>query len=128
MSAVLHAPGAEPSLGAGSRVDLRTRLAELSGIARMAAALVGALVVFGVIIRLKGVNPITAYTDMVSSTFTSWASIGEILVRATPIILAALAVSVPARAGLINVGGEGQMLMGGIAGMGLSLALGDRLP
>lgn len=127
-NAVVVGQGADPSVGSGSRIDLRARLEGLSGIARLATALVGALVVFGIIIRLKGVNPITAYSDMVSSTFTSRASIGEILVRATPIILAALAVSVPARAGLINVGGEGQMLMGGIAGMGTSLALGDRLP
>ena len=58
---------------------------------------------------------------MFTSTFTSWDSIGEIVVRSTPIILAALAVTVPARAGLINVGGEGQMIIGGIGAMGVSL-------
>lgn len=106
----------------------RDQLDRLSGAGRILAALLGALVLFGVVMRLKGVNPLSAYSDMVSSTFNSWDSIGDILVRATPIILAALAVSVPARAGLINVGGEGQLLMGGIGGMGVSLALGDRLP
>src|SRR4051794_7922686 len=88
-----------------------------SGGVRLMIALFGALAVFGIIMLLKGVDPITAYQEMFSSTFHSWDSIGDILVRATPIILAALAVSVPARAGMINVGGEGQLLMGGIAAM-----------
>ena len=110
------------------KFDVREWFDTLGGIARIAVSLLGALVIFGVIMRLKGANPLTAYHDMLSSTFKSWDSMGDILVRATPIILAALAVSVPARAGLINVGGEGQLLMGGIAGMGTSLALGTRLP
>lgn len=99
-----------------------------SGPARLLVAALGALVVFGLIMRIKGANPITAYSDMLTSTFNSWDSVGDILVRATPIMLAALAVSVPARAGLINVGGEGQLLMGGIAGMGTSLLIDGSLP
>ena len=46
--------------------------------------------------------------------------------RSTPIILAALAVTVPARAGLINVGGEGQLIIGGIGAMGVSLLVDGR--
>jgi simple sugar transport system permease protein len=106
---------------------LRAVVDRLSGPLRVIAAIAAALAVFALVIAVKGANPFTAYRDMVTSTFTSWDSIGSILIRATPIILSALAVSVPARAGLINVGGEGQMLMGGIAGMGVSLAVGGRL-
>src|SRR4051794_19972050 len=121
-------PTETASVARPPRQSLAARISALSGPARMFAAFVGALVVFGVIIRIKGANPITAYHDMITSSFASWHAVGDILVRATPIILAAIAVSVPARAGLINVGGEGQMLIGGIAAMGASLALGDRIP
>ncbi len=76
---------------------------------------------------IKGVNPIAAYKDMVVSTFGDSSQIAGILVRATPIILAGLAVSVPARAGLINVGGEGQLIIGGVAAMGVSLLVDGRL-
>ena len=55
---------------------------------------------------------------MVTSTFSSCDSIGDILVRATPFILAGLAVAVPARAGLVNVGGEGQLIIGGVGAVG----------
>lgn len=91
---------------------------------RIAAAIAGALVIFGFFTMLKGVNPITAYRDMIVSSFGDWKSIGEILIRSAPIILAALAVTVPARAGLLNVGGEGQLLIGGVAAAGVSIALG----
>jgi simple sugar transport system permease protein len=118
----------DPSAVPATQRDVRAWLDRLTGPARMLVALLGALVVFGIVMRLKGANPLTAYHDMLTSTFHDWDSVGDILVRATPIILAALAVSVPARAGLINVGGEGQLLMGGIAGMGVSLGLDGRLP
>jgi general nucleoside transport system permease protein len=108
--------------------SLADRLDQLTGAARVLAAFLAALVLFALVMLIKGVNPITAYVDMVSSTFNSWDSVGDILVRATPIMLAGLAVSVPARAGLINVGGEGQLIVGGICGFGTSLLIDGRLP
>lgn len=94
------------------------------GVGRSVAAVLGALVVFGLFMQAKGENPFTAYAEMFNSV-KSWKQVGEILVRGTPIILAALAVSVPARAGLINVGGEGQLVIGGVAAAGVALGLGD---
>lgn len=52
----------------------------------------------------------------------------DTIIRATPLILTALAVAVPARAGLINVGGEGQLLIGAAAAGSFSLIVGDGLP
>jgi simple sugar transport system permease protein len=116
----------EPSRSRGDA--LRAWLDSLAGPARVAVALLGALVLFGVVMRMKGANPITAYREMFASTFNGWDSLGDILIRATPIILAGLAVAVPARAGLINVGGEGQLIIGGIAGFGVSMMAPDSLP
>jgi simple sugar transport system permease protein len=98
------------------------------GSARWAIAMSLAVVIFGGLMLLKGVNPIEAYRSMIQSTFSNSDAFGGIFVRATPIMLAALAVSVPARAGLINVGGEGQLIIGGVAGAGVSLAAGGSLP
>ncbi len=60
-------------------------------------------------------------TDAFDSTFTQNTSLQQILIKATPFALAALAVVVPARAGLVNVGGEGQVLVGAIAAAGVGL-------
>jgi simple sugar transport system permease protein len=48
---------------------------------------------------------------------------GDVLVRATPFVLAGLAVAIPARAGMVNVGGEGQIVIGAVAAAGVGLAL-----
>ena len=108
--------------------SLAERLDQLTGAARVLAAFAAALVLFGLVMLLKGVNPVTAYVEMISSTFNSWDSVGDILVRSTPIMLAGLAVSVPARAGLINVGGEGQLIIGAIAAFGTSMVIDGALP
>ncbi len=55
-------------------------------------------------------------------------SVEGTLLRATPIVFTGLAVAVPARAGLVNIGGEGQFVMGMVAATGVALNLGDELP
>jgi simple sugar transport system permease protein len=80
-------------------------------VGRYAIAYAAALVIFGAIVLVKGANPVTTLVDMVHATLDT-KSMGDVLVRTAPYLLAALAVAVPARAGLVNVGGEGQIIMG----------------
>ncbi|GAA0366779.1 ABC transporter permease [Microbispora corallina] len=89
---------------------------------RWAGALAGAVAIFCVLLLAKGADPVTALGDMVASTFTG-ASLQQIVVKATPLILAAMAVVLPARAGLTNVGGEGQVVIGAVAGAGVGLVV-----
>ena len=98
------------------------------GMGRTVLAVAGAIVIFGAFMQLKGANPIDAYRSMWDSTFTSTDSIEQIFVKATPLILAALAVTVPARAGLVNVGGEGQLVMGGIGAAAVVMWFGNSMP
>jgi len=96
--------------------------------ARWGAAIIGALLIFSAIVAFRGANPITMYVDMWQSTFARPRSVTEIFIRMAPIALAALAVVVPARAGMINVGGEGQVVLGGVAAAGIALAADKTLP
>ena len=80
-------------------------------VGRYVIAYGAALVIFGAIVMLKGANPVTTLTDMVKSTLDA-RSMGDVLDRTAPYLLGALAVAVPARAGLVNVGGEGQIVIG----------------
>jgi general nucleoside transport system permease protein len=107
--------------------DARTQLGFGHDIVRWAVAILGPLVVFGLLAALKGTSPITVYTDMIASIFTV-KSFGEILVKATPLLLASLAVAVPARAGLVNVGGEGQLVIGAVSAYGATMILGSTVP
>ncbi|MCD0453027.1 ABC transporter permease [Actinocorallia sp. API 0066] len=100
----------------------------LAGLGRWAAALLGALVLFALLLLVKGANPLTVLWGMAVSTFTSPPTIEQIVIKSVPLILAALAVVIPARAGLTNVGGEGQVVIGAVAAAGVGLWLDPSLP
>jgi simple sugar transport system permease protein len=85
-----------------------------------------ALVVFGAFTALRGADPFSMYHAMWDSTIMNAYGRGQVLDKAAPFILAALAVAVPARAGLVNIGGEGQIIIGATAAGGVALALGDQ--
>jgi simple sugar transport system permease protein len=86
----------------------------LNGSLRYAATMTTAFVLFGIILLLAGRDPLQAYGDIFASTLGSAYGLSEVLVTMTPLILTALAVALPSRLGLINVGGEGQLYMGAL--------------
>jgi ABC-type uncharacterized transport system permease subunit len=94
----------------------------LSTAGRWAGAIAGALVIFSALVLVKGANPIAALADMVMSMLAP-ASLEQIAIKAAPLILAAMAVVLPARAGLANVGGEGQIIIGAVCAAGVGLAV-----
>ncbi len=67
------------------------------------------------IVYLTGNDPGFAYREMLDGAVAG-SGLRNTLGRAVPIVGMALAVSVAFRAGVINLGGEGQMVMGGLAG------------
>jgi general nucleoside transport system permease protein len=71
-----------------------------------------AFLMFGVILLISGKDPLQSYKDILSSTLGSAYGISEVIVAMTPMLLTALAVALPSRVGLINVGGEGQLYIG----------------
>lgn len=91
------------------------------------AAYAIALVIFGLVALSRGANPFGVFDAMLQSTVFNGGSIEQVLLRAVPISLAALAVAVPARAGLVNVGGEGQLIMGAVAATGIGVEIGTHL-
>jgi general nucleoside transport system permease protein len=119
VTATITPPAATP----GATPGATRRPAHLATAGRWSGAIAGALAVFSLLLLAKGSNPVSVLSDMISSTITSPPSLEQIVIKATPLILAALAVVVPARAGLANVGGEGQVVIGAVAAAGIGLAL-----
>ena len=78
-------------------------------------AIILGLLVGAVIILTMGENPFRAYAALFYGAFGSLNRILGTLTRATPIIITGLAVALPFKAGLFNIGVEGQMLMGALA-------------
>lgn len=79
------------------------------------AAIVGALVLFGIFVALTGRNPLAVYHEMYRGSFGTWFSFQNTLQRAAPLMLTALATALPLRLGLVVLGGEGAMVLGGLA-------------
>jgi len=92
---------------------------------RYLSMLVLALLLFGIIIWISGRNPIASYRELFGSTLGSWRGFSEVLVAMTPMVMTALAVAIPARVGLINIGGEGQLYMGALAATWGALTFSD---
>lgn len=94
---------------------------------RWVVAIVAAPLIFGAFAAVKGVDPTAMYADMLVS-LADPDQAQTVLVRAAVLLLAGLAVAVPARAGLLNVGGEGQIVIGAVAAAGVGLVTDQRLP
>ncbi|AMM24523.1 ABC transporter permease [Variovorax sp. PAMC 28711] len=95
----------------------------LKEIALPAFAIAAALLVFGVLVWFAGVSPVDVWVTLFKGAFGDWFSWQNTLQRAAPLMLTALCVAIPARAGLVIIGGEGAVVLGGLAAAALPYAL-----
>jgi simple sugar transport system permease protein len=87
----------------------------LEAVAINTAALLVTLVGFGVFVAMFGVDPFDVFYILYLGGFATRISIESTLTLAAPLMLAALCTAIPARAGLLVIGGEGALVVGGIA-------------
>jgi simple sugar transport system permease protein len=73
-----------------------------------------ALLVGSIFLLIANVNPIEAYKLMFLGSFGSLYGLTETLVKATPLLLVGIGICISFRSGMINIGGEGQMVIGSI--------------
>ncbi|MDP2817241.1 MAG: ABC transporter permease [Polaromonas sp.] len=86
-------------------------------------AIIAALALFGVFVWFAGVSPLEVWLLLFKGAFGDWYSWQNTLQRAAPLMLTALCVAIPARAGLTVIGGEGAVVLGGLACAGLAQGL-----
>jgi general nucleoside transport system permease protein len=87
-----------------------------------------ALAIFALFLLMKGADPIEGFEQMWAAAFGDLDATGETLLRTIPLLMAGLAVCVPARAGLFNIGGEGQLLLGAIGAAAAAMVIDGALP
>lgn len=92
------------------------------------AAIVTGLALFSIFILAIGKSPIALFQIMYTGGFGSWFSIQNSLSRAAPLLLTALCVALPARLGLVIIGGEGALVLGGVAAAAIATPLTGLLP
>jgi len=87
-----------------------------------------ALIMGGIVFFMVGANPLKAYSVMAAGAFGSLYNISEVLVKAIPLILCGLSVAISAKILIWNIGGEGQLVVGGIGSAAIALFLSPYLP
>ena len=79
------------------------------------SALLAGLVVFSLFLAVQGKSPVEFFSLIYKAGFGTAFSWQNTLSRTAPLLLAALCVALPARLGLVVIGGEGAIVLGGLA-------------
>jgi ABC-type uncharacterized transport system permease subunit len=99
-----------------------------SAIAMPLLNLLTALLVAGLVIHLMGESPVESLKILIEGSVLTASNLGYTLFYATTFIFTGLSVSIAMKAGLFNIGSEGQMYIGGLGLTFAMLALDERLP
>jgi ABC-type uncharacterized transport system permease subunit len=95
----------------------------LEGQLPTALAIGVSIVLFGGFVASAGHNPIEVYSEMYRGAFGTWFSFQNSLLRSAPLMLTGLCTALPARLGLMIIGGEGALVVGGLAAAASAAAL-----
>jgi len=88
--------------------------------ALIAFAILLGLILGGLVVFLTGANPYLVYQEIIKGAVLG-RGLNETLARSVPLVGMALAMVIALRSGLVNLGGDGQMLLGGIAAAWIAL-------
>ncbi|NOG71446.1 ABC transporter permease [Roseicella sp. DB1501] len=78
----------------------------------------------GLVFAALGYDPLVALRTLFLDPLSTLDGLTELGLKATPLLLCAIGIAVAVQAGLWNIGAEGQLTMGAIAGGGIALAFG----
>lgn len=88
-------------------------------------ATLAALAVGAVMLLLLGADPLQSYAAMLDGAFGSQNAIADTIVKATPLLLVGLGICIAFRGGVINIGGEGQLIAGAVFATYIGLSFPD---
>jgi ABC-type uncharacterized transport system permease subunit len=88
-----------------------------------AGAIFVSVILFGIFCAANGANPLAVYASINKAAFASWYAWQETLVRAAPLMLCALCTAIPIRLGLVIIGNEGALVIGGLCATAAGLAV-----
>ena len=104
---------------------MKSRLNALVDALLPVIATIAALIVGAILLLVLKVNPIVAYRALIEGAFGSPNAFAETLVKATPLLLVGIGICIAYRGNVINIGGEGQMIVGALLSTWVGLTLTD---
>ena len=115
-------------MSALSSLSTLKRIPILSILGRLVPYLVAVVAAFaavGIFITLMGFNAFQAYQTILFTSFRTTNGIVQTLLKFIPLMLQALAFTVPLATGKFNIGGEGQMIIGGVGAAAVGIIFKD---
>jgi simple sugar transport system permease protein len=101
----------------------RPRLGRLFDALLPLLATLAALAVGAVMLLLLGADPLASYAALLQGAFGSQNAVADTIVKATPLLLVGIGICISFRGGVINIGGEGQLIAGAVAATYVGLLL-----
>ena len=108
-------------------MNTRIYLAKLIDALVPVLAMLAALLVGVVLLLLLGSDPIEAYSALIRGALGNVSGITQTLTKATPLLLVGLGICIAFRGGVINIGGEGQIVVGALAATAFAVGF-EKLP
>ncbi|RZN36143.1 ABC transporter permease [Bradyrhizobium sp. Leo121] len=107
------------------KLERRATPSSIMSVASPLLAAVGMLITGFVLFKVLGKDPVEAFYLFFVKPVSTTYGIGELLLKTTPLLLCGLGLALGFRANVWNIGAEGQLTMGAIAGGGVALWFGD---
>jgi general nucleoside transport system permease protein len=107
------------------RLEVRPEPSRVMGWASPLVAVAATLVIGFVLFSALGRNPVQAFFVFFLKPVSTLYGVGELLLKASPLMLCAVGLAVGYRANVWNIGAEGQLTLGAICGGGVALAFQD---
>ena len=95
------------------------------GLAVPTLAVVSAFAVGAIMLAALGANPLRGYAALLDGAFGGWDALADTALKSMPLLLVGVGICIAFRAGVVNIGGEGQIIMGAIGATIVALAFPD---
>ncbi len=103
---------------------LSNRLIQLlAGLAVPLGAVLAAFTIGAIMLLALGANPLRGYAALLDGAFGSWDALADTALKSMPLLLVGVGICIAFRAGVINIGGEGQIIVGAIVATTFALAV-----
>jgi general nucleoside transport system permease protein len=107
------------------RISKRAETSRKHSIICRSAGILGAFFLTSLFLLFLGFNPFEVFYAMISGAFSNLFRLNGTLIRAIPLAITALGISIAFRMKFWNIGGEGQIMMGAFAATYVALNFGD---
>ncbi|MBN1266750.1 MAG: ABC transporter permease [Anaerolineales bacterium] len=104
---------------------IKEKYLTILGILMPVLAAAAAFLIGSIALLILGANPIEAFGAMFEGAFGNPNAIADTLVKATPLLFVGVGICVAFRGGVLNIGGEGQLVAGALAATFVTLNVPD---